>query len=290
MEARPTGSGRERSSPNRCDQCRGQARQPVHPPVASLLPPRGAKGRQGSPGGAGLACGLMCGFAALAFLSRAAWGVARFARSPPPSVTPAKAGAHRCSGSRLSPGRCEACSLICSFACAWLPVACAWGVARSPPPLSHRRRPVPTGAVDLSFSQDVRSDPQLGCRAEDPARPRQRTRSARRIKPQRRAQSGFQAHHPSAKQRPASAGSSSSPSSSTSVPGAAHTLLDFISWSRTMRSSSNTSARKRCSPSNNRARGASAGPTRSMYLARRERFIGFLDVLDFNRIHATDAV
>ena len=26
MEARPTGSGRERSSPNRCDQCRGQAR------------------------------------------------------------------------------------------------------------------------------------------------------------------------------------------------------------------------------------------------------------------------
>jgi len=69
----------------------------------------------------------MCGFAALAFLSRAAWGVARFARSPPPSVTPAKAGAHRCSGSRLSPGRCEACSLICSFACAWLPVACASG-------------------------------------------------------------------------------------------------------------------------------------------------------------------
>ena len=26
MGARPTGSGRERSSPNRCDQCRGQAR------------------------------------------------------------------------------------------------------------------------------------------------------------------------------------------------------------------------------------------------------------------------
>ncbi len=29
MEARPTGSGRERSSPNRCDQCRGQARHPT---------------------------------------------------------------------------------------------------------------------------------------------------------------------------------------------------------------------------------------------------------------------
>ena len=29
MEARPNGSGRERSSPNRCDQCRGQARHPV---------------------------------------------------------------------------------------------------------------------------------------------------------------------------------------------------------------------------------------------------------------------
>ena len=31
MEARPTGSGRERSSPNRCDQCRGKARKPYTP-------------------------------------------------------------------------------------------------------------------------------------------------------------------------------------------------------------------------------------------------------------------
>jgi hypothetical protein len=31
MEARPTGSGRERSSPNCCDQCRGQARHLIQP-------------------------------------------------------------------------------------------------------------------------------------------------------------------------------------------------------------------------------------------------------------------
>ena len=31
MEARPTGSGRERSSPNCCDQCRGKARHLIRP-------------------------------------------------------------------------------------------------------------------------------------------------------------------------------------------------------------------------------------------------------------------
>jgi len=43
------------------------------------VPPRGS---HGSPGGAGLACGLICGFAALAFLSHALQGIARCARSP----------------------------------------------------------------------------------------------------------------------------------------------------------------------------------------------------------------
>ena len=41
MEARPTGSGRERSSPNRCDQCRGQARQPSTLNAVSARPPAG---------------------------------------------------------------------------------------------------------------------------------------------------------------------------------------------------------------------------------------------------------
>jgi len=55
--------------------CRNRAPYGAGAPV----PPRGS---HGSPGKPGLACGLIFGFAAPAFLSRALRGVARFARSP----------------------------------------------------------------------------------------------------------------------------------------------------------------------------------------------------------------
>ena len=43
MEARPTGSGRERSSPNRCDQCRGQARHLSSSRMRSAIALQGAQ-------------------------------------------------------------------------------------------------------------------------------------------------------------------------------------------------------------------------------------------------------